>query len=78
MWRPLPPQIPWEWRTSKPEDFSPKVVLRPDGEILVEFYSCRVQKPIALFRHLDRYPPNSYTATNQDQAIAVMGSTAKP
>ncbi|WOD38140.1 hypothetical protein [Nodosilinea sp. E11] len=69
-----PPQIPWQWRTKIPEDFSPKVVLRQDAEVIVEFYSCRVQKPIALFRHLDRYPPNTYTANNQDQVVAVAGT----
>ncbi len=71
-----PQQIPWQWRTKMPEDLSPKVVLRQDTEVVVEFYSCRVQKPIALFRHLDRYPPNSYTAENQDQVVAVAGNAA--
>lgn len=71
-----PQQIPWQWRTKIPEDFSPKVVLRPDAEIIVEFYTCRVQKPIALFRHLDRYPPNSYTAENQDQVVAVAATAS--
>jgi hypothetical protein len=71
-----PPQISWQWRTKMPEDFLPKVVLRQDAEVLVEFYSCRVQKPIALFRHVDRYPPNSYMANNQDQVIAVAGAPA--
>ncbi|MGF1571349.1 MAG: hypothetical protein ACFCVD_25285 [Nodosilinea sp.] len=71
-----PTQVPWDWRTPIPEDFSPRVVVRQDAEVIVEFYSCRVQKPVALFRHLDRYPPNSYTATNQDQALAVMASKA--
>jgi hypothetical protein len=66
-----PQQISWQWRTKTPEDFSPKVVLRQDAEVMVEFYSCRVQKPIALFRHLDRYPANSYAATTQDQVVAV-------
>jgi hypothetical protein len=70
----VPPKLPWQWRTKMPEDFSPKVVLRPDAEVIVEFYTCRVQKPIALFRHVDRYPPNSYAATNQDQVIAVVGA----
>jgi hypothetical protein len=70
----VPPKVAWQWRTKMPEDFSPKVVLRPDAEVIVEFYSCRVQKPIALFRHLDRYPPNSYTATNQDQVIAAIAA----
>jgi len=72
-----PPKVTWQWRTKVPEDFSPKVVLRPDGEVIVEFYSCRVQKPVALFRHLDCYAPNSYLAKNQDQVIAVMGTAAK-
>lgn len=73
----VPPKLTWQWRTPMPEDFSPKVVLRPDAEVIVEFYTCRVKKPIALFRHVDRYPPNSYTATNQDQLIAV-GGTSQP
>ncbi|NMF84466.1 hypothetical protein [Nodosilinea sp. P-1105] len=72
-----PAKVTWQWRTKAPEDFSPKVVLRQDSEIVVEFYSCRIHKPIALFRHFDRYPPNSYTAQNQDQVIAVPAGTAK-
>ncbi len=72
-----PPKVAWQWRTKTPEDFSSKVVLRPDGEVVVEFYTCRVQKPVTLFRHLDRYPPNSYLAKTQDQVIAVMGAAAK-
>jgi len=72
-----PAQVTWQWRAQVPDDFSPKVVLRPDGEVTVELYSCRVQKPVTLFRHLDRYHPNSYLATNQDQVIAVMAATAR-
>ncbi|MGB3137123.1 MAG: hypothetical protein WBB18_09995 [Nodosilinea sp.] len=67
-----PQQVSWRWRTKIPEDFSPKVVLRQNAEVIVEFYSCRVRKPVALFRHLDRYPPNSYTAKNQDQVVATV------
>lgn len=70
----IPQKLPWQWRAKMPEDFSPKVVLRPDAEVIVEFYTCRVQKPVTLFRHVDRYPPNSYAATNQDQVIAVAGA----
>lgn len=70
----VPAKLPWQWRTKMPEDFSPKVVLRPDSEVIVEFYTCRVQKPVALFRHVDRYPPNSYLSNTQDQAIAVAGA----
>jgi hypothetical protein len=72
----LPPKVSWQWRAKAPEDFSPKVVLRPDGEVIVEFYSCRVQKPVTLFRHLDRYSANSYLANNQDQVVAIMDPAA--
>jgi hypothetical protein len=72
-----PPKVPWQWRTKPPEDFSPKVVLRPNAEVIVEFYSCRVQKPIALLRHVDRYSPNSYIATAQDQVLAVVNAPQK-
>jgi hypothetical protein len=72
-----PPKVPWQWRAKTPEDFSPKVVLRPNAEVIVEFYSCRVQKPIALLRHVDRYPPNSYIAASQDQVVAVVNAAPK-
>lgn len=67
----VPPQVNWQWRTSAPQDFAPKVVTLPTGEVIVEFFSCRVLKPIALFRHVDRYGTNSYQAQNADQVIAV-------
>lgn len=66
-----PSQINWQWRTNPPQDFAPKVVTLPDGQVVIEFFSCRVLKPIALFRHVDRYSPNSYQAQNADQVIAV-------
>lgn len=72
-----PAQVKWQWRAKAPEDLSPKVILRQDSEVVVEYYSCRVKQPIALFRHLDRYPANSYIAQNQDQVIAVTASPAK-
>lgn len=66
-----PTQVRWQWRTKEPQDYSPKVVTLQDGCVVVEFYSCRVLKPIALFRHVDRYEPNSYRVNNADQVIAV-------
>lgn len=69
----LPSQVNWQWRTNAPQDFAPKVVTLPDGQVVVEFFSCRVLKPIALFRHVDRYASNSYQSQNADQVIAVAG-----
>jgi len=73
----VPPKVQWQWRAKQPEDLTPKVVTTADEHVVVEFFSCRVQKPIALFRHVDRYPPNSYCATTKDQVLAVMAGTGK-
>ncbi|HEY9738064.1 MAG TPA: hypothetical protein V6D06_17350 [Trichocoleus sp.] len=67
----VPPQANWQWRTQMPKDFAPKVVTLPDGQVVVEFFSCRVMQPIALFRHVDRYGNNSYQSQTADQVIAV-------
>lgn len=66
-----PPQANWQWRTQMPKDFAPKVVTLPDGQVVVEFFSCRVIQPIALFRHVDRYGSSSYQSQTADQVIAV-------
>ncbi|MBD0267153.1 MAG: hypothetical protein ICV77_02555 [Cyanobacteria bacterium Co-bin8] len=73
----VPPKANWQWRTKPPQDLAPKVVTLPDGQIVVEFFSCRVVKPIALFRHVDRYSPNSYQAQNADQVIAVIATPSR-
>jgi hypothetical protein len=73
-----PPKVTWQWRTKPPQDFSPKVVTLSDGQIVVEFFTCRVMKPIALFRHVDRYPATSYHAQTADQVIAIVGSPNPP
>ncbi|PSN15074.1 hypothetical protein C7271_21190 [filamentous cyanobacterium CCP5] len=74
----IPSKVDWQWRTQLPKDFAPKVVTLPDEQIVVEFFSCRTVPPIALFRHVDRYQPNSYQPQNTDQVIAVMASKSAP
>lgn len=69
-----PTKVSWQWRTKPPQDLAPKVVVLPDTQIVVEFFSCRVVPPIALFRHVDRYQANSYQPKNVDQVIAVVAS----
>lgn len=65
----VPSQRPWQWRSKVPQDLSPKVK-RSDQGVLVEFFSCRVVPPIALFRHVDQYPAGSYRPKTNDQVIA--------
>lgn len=62
----------WQWQTKRPKDLSPKVKVRADHSAVVEFFSCRIVSPVAIFRHLDQYPPNSYRPKIQDRAIAVL------
>jgi hypothetical protein len=67
----IPAQASWKWGIPQPPDFAPKVKILPDGQAAVEFFTCRVRKPIAIFRHLDLYPPGQYLSKSQDKAIAI-------
>ncbi|WP_253188121.1 hypothetical protein [Leptolyngbya sp. 'hensonii'] len=65
----IPPQVQWKWRTEPPQDLAPKVLLLPDGRAAVEFFTCRVAAPVAIYRYVDQYPARSYTARCGGQAI---------
>jgi hypothetical protein len=65
-----PPQASWQWRTENAPDLQPKIYQLLDGEIVVEFFSCRVYPSIAIFQHLDQYEPGSYVAQAIDRPIA--------
>lgn len=66
----LPPQVKWEWRGKPLADLAPKVLVYPDQKIAIEFFTCRVTAPVAIFQHIDQYPPNQYRAASVDRAIA--------
>jgi hypothetical protein len=66
----IPPQLNWQWQGDPPKDLAPKVRLMPDNQAATEFFTCRVQNPIAIFRHLDQYPAAQYQAKRTDRAIA--------
>jgi hypothetical protein len=68
----IPPKVQWQWKVETPKDLSPKVLLFADGRAAIEFFSCRVVPPIALFQHLDQYSDQSYKATVLDRAIAIV------
>lgn len=71
----LPAQVQWQWKVEQPKDLSPKVLLFPDGRAAIEFFSCRVVPPVALFQHLDQYSDKHYKATILDRAIAIAHRT---
>ncbi|MEL6380924.1 MAG: hypothetical protein AAFQ89_00325 [Cyanobacteria bacterium J06626_18] len=62
----------WQWQAEPPKNLFPKVKVQADRSAVVEFFSCRITSPVAIFRHLDQYPPNSYRPKTQDRAIAVL------
>lgn len=66
----VPKQRQWQWRMQQPKHLNPTVHSLPNGKVAAEFYTCRVVPPIGIFRHVDRYPANSYVAKASNQAIA--------
>ncbi|NDJ16163.1 hypothetical protein [Myxacorys almedinensis] len=67
----LPPQVPWQWRSEAPQDLSPKVQVFPDGKVAIEFFTCRVIAPIAVFQHVDHYGAETYRAKSLDRSVAI-------
>jgi hypothetical protein len=66
----VPPQVKWQWQSELPKDLTPKVKLMPDGQAIVEFFSCRVTAGIALYRHVDQYPVAQYKLKRLDKPLA--------
>ncbi|GEM_PF-260574 len=67
----IPTQVRWQWKVETPKDLAPKVLLFADGRAAIEFFSCRVVPPVALFQHLDQYTDGHYKARVLDRAIAI-------
>ncbi|WNZ22089.1 hypothetical protein HJG54_03865 [Leptolyngbya sp. NK1-12] len=66
----IPQRAKWHWQTEPPKDLAPKVKVLPDGQAVVEFFTCRISAGIALYRHLDQYPVNQYKPKCIDKALA--------
>ncbi len=73
-----PPQARWQWRTQTPPDIQPKIRLLPDGQVIVEFFSCRVHPSVAIFQHLDQYQSGEYIAQAIDRPIAFAEKKTAP
>jgi hypothetical protein len=68
----LPTQVNWQWRLqTPPRDLSTKVQILDTGNAAIEFFTCRVSPPIAIFQHIDHYQPSHYTPASLDRPIAV-------
>lgn len=68
----VPPKVQWQWQTEQPKDFSPKVRVMPDGQAIVEFFTCRVSAGVAIYRHLDQYPAGQYKPKRLDRPLATV------
>lgn len=66
----VPKQVNWQWQSERPKDMTPKVKLMPDGQAIVEFFSCRVTAGVALYRHVDQYPTAQYKLKRLDKPLA--------
>ncbi len=65
-----PTQLSWQWKTQV-KDWSPKVRILDNGQVAVEFFTCRTTPPVALFRHVEQFPAASYQGKGVDQTLAV-------
>lgn len=66
----VPDSVQWQWVDECPKECFSKVKVTPDGQAIVEFFTCRVVTPVTLYRHLDYYPATSYQPKSLDKSIA--------
>jgi hypothetical protein len=66
----VPDKVKWVWKDGVSRDLAPKVKVLADGRAAVEFFSCRIKRPLCLFRHYDTYGDFNYIPTLKDQIIA--------
>jgi len=66
----VPAPVQWQWQYQQPTDLAPKVKIMSDGQAAVEFFTWRVNHPIALFRHVELYSAETYSPKSQNQTIA--------
>jgi hypothetical protein len=71
----IPTQVEWNWRGEVPSDLSPKVRIFSDGKAAVEFFTCRVTPPVAIFQHIDQYPAGLYRPNCLDRIVATVQRT---
>lgn len=68
----IPTQVKWQWQTEQPKDLAPKAKVMPNGQAIVEFFTCRVSSGVAIYRHVDQYPADQYKPKRLDKPIATV------
>jgi hypothetical protein len=68
----VPTQAKWQWQTQQPQDLTPKVKIMPDGQAIVEFFTCRVSSGVGIYRHVDQYPATGYKPKRLNKLIATV------
>lgn len=68
----VPPQLEQQVGVAQLKELSPRVRRFPDGRTAVEFFSCRIAPPVAIFRHVDLYANDRYAASSLDRAVTGM------
>ncbi|HEY9624272.1 MAG TPA: hypothetical protein V6C78_28205 [Crinalium sp.] len=67
----VPAKVNWKWRVEQTPDLSPKVKRSADDQAIVEYFTCRIVAPVAIYRHVDQYAPGQYRPNSIDQAVAI-------
>ncbi len=68
----VPAQVKWQWQTEQPKDLAPKTKVMPDGQALVEFFTCRVSGGVGIYRHVDQYPAAQYKPKRLNKLLATV------
>lgn len=68
----VPTQAQWKWQTQQPKDLAPKAKVMPDGQAIVEFFTCRVSSGIGIYRHVDQYPAAQYKPKQVNKLLATI------
>jgi hypothetical protein len=68
----VPTQVKWQWQTEQPKDLAPKTKVMPDGQAIIEFFTCRVSAGVGIYRHVDQYPAAQYRAKRLNKLLATV------
>ncbi|MGF1498384.1 MAG: hypothetical protein ACFB8W_16410 [Elainellaceae cyanobacterium] len=70
----VPAKLEAHWRADYPRDLTPRVRSSPDGQIAVEFFSCRTKAPVEIVRHVDQYSSQQYCSQSTRQVLLSLRS----
>ncbi|MEB3210685.1 MAG: hypothetical protein VKL39_05000 [Leptolyngbyaceae bacterium] len=65
----VPSAIQPHWKKDYPQSLRPSFRTLADGKVVVEFFTCRVEPPVMIVRHIDQYPPQGYSPISKNQVL---------